>query len=102
MDSGLVIHHFTDDKVTRGDVAHSTRPSVNNPIGVPHAASRYAKRGAAPAGFFAGLWHGFIAPISRFIAIHNPAVRTHETRNTGRPYTLGYKIGSADPFALDR
>ena len=82
-------------------MARERRSSVNNPIGVPHAKSKYAQHGAPPAGFIAGLWHGFIAPISKFIALQNPAVRTYETRNIGRLYNIGYKIGSADPFALD-
>lgn len=89
------------ERFTRGDVARSEQSRVNNPIGVPHANSPYAKRGATPAGFIAGLWHGFIAPISSFAALRNPAVRAHETRNNGRWYQVGYKIGSADPFALD-
>jgi hypothetical protein len=33
--------------------------------------------------------------------MQNPAVRTYEARNSGRLYNIGYKIGSADPFALD-
>jgi hypothetical protein len=82
-------------------VARERKPSTVNPIGVPHANSKYAKRGADPAGFLAGLWHGFIAPISKFAAMQNPAIRTYETRNSGRRYNIGYKIGSADPFALD-
>jgi hypothetical protein len=82
-------------------VARERTPNAINPIGVPHANSKYAKRGSDPAGFLAGLWHGFIAPISKFAAIQYPAIRTYETRNSGRPYSIGYKIGSADPFALD-
>jgi hypothetical protein len=82
-------------------VATGRKPSVNNPIGVPHATSKYAQRGATPAGFIAGVWHGFIAPISKFASMGNPAARTYETRNVGRLYNIGYKIGSADPFALD-
>ena len=82
-------------------MATGSKSSANNPIGIPLANSKYAKRGAAPAGFIAGLWHGFIAPISTFAAMGNPAVRTYETRNAGRLYSIGYKIGSADPFALD-
>jgi hypothetical protein len=82
-------------------VARERKPSAVNPIGVPIVNSKYAKRGADPAGFIAGLWHGFIAPISKFVSMQNPAVRTYEARNTGRLYSIGYKIGSADPFALD-
>jgi hypothetical protein len=77
------------------------KSSVNNFFGVPGANSKYAQRGAGPAGFIAGLWHGFVAPISTFAALGNPAVQSHETRNTGRWYSVGYKIGSADPFALE-
>lgn len=81
-----------------GDVAGQ---NDNNLIGVPHANSRYAHAGAPPAGFLAGLWHGFVAPVSQFVALSNPNVRAHESRNDGRWYLIGYRIGSADPFALD-
>jgi hypothetical protein len=84
-----------------GDEAMRNKSGTNNPIGVPHANSKYAQRGATPAGFFAGIWHGFIAPISQFVSLGNPAVRTHEARNTGRAYIIGYRIGAADPYALE-
>lgn len=75
--------------------------SASNVIGVPTANSKYAQRGEAPAGFLAGLWHGFIAPLSKFAALNNPAVREYESRNNGTWYRVGYRIGAADPFALD-
>ena len=76
------------------------RKEQENWIGLPMANSQYARRGATPAGFIAGLWHGFIAPISAFAAMGNPVVRTHESQNSGKWYRVGYRIGAGDPFAL--
>jgi hypothetical protein len=76
------------------------RERANNILGIPTANSKHARRGEDPAGFLAGIWHGFIAPLTSFAALGNPAVREYETRNNGRWYRVGYRIGAADPFAL--
>jgi len=76
---------------------NENRSNIRNLIGIPDAASRTPS--GTRAGFLAGLWHGFIQPLSRFLSFTNPTVRSHETRNTTRWYLVGYKIGAADPFA---
>jgi hypothetical protein len=43
-----------------------------------------------PAGFFWGVWHGWISPISLIIGIINHNIRIYETANTGWWYDLGY------------
>lgn len=43
-----------------------------------------------PAGFFSGVWHGWIAPISLIVGIFNHSVRIYEVNNTGWWYDLGY------------
>ena len=45
--------------------------------------SKYKVLGAAPAGFWAGLWHGIIAPFTFFISLLNPNVSMFETNNNG-------------------
>lgn len=44
------------------------------------------------AGFFMGIWHGWIAPITLIWQLFNPAVRIYEPYNTGWFYDLGYYI----------
>lgn len=45
-----------------------------------------------PAGFFSGIWHGWIAPISLIVGLFNHDVRIYESFNTGWWYDLGFYI----------
>lgn len=45
---------------------------------------------AKPAGFFTGLWHGLIAPISLIVQIFNKSIRVYEAANVGFWYDLGF------------
>lgn len=45
-----------------------------------------------PAGFFTGIWHGWIAPLSLIVGIFNDGVRIYEPDNTGWWYDLGFYI----------
>jgi hypothetical protein len=44
----------------------------------------------APAGFFTGIWHGWIAPLSLVASLFSDGVRIYEVNNTGWWYDLGY------------
>jgi len=46
-----------------------------------------------PAGFFAGLWHGFIALFSFVIGLFSDSVNMYEVSNSGNWYDLGFLIG---------
>ena len=46
-----------------------------------------------PAGFWFGLWHGFIAVISLIIHIFNDSVAVYEIHNTGGWYDFGFLMG---------
>ena len=46
-----------------------------------------------PAGFWAGLWHGFISLVTFVISLFNPDVGVYEIDNSGWPYNLGFIIG---------
>ena len=43
-----------------------------------------------PAGFFTGIWHGWIAPVSLVFSIFNRNIAIYEVFNTGFLYDLGY------------
>jgi hypothetical protein len=48
----------------------------------------------APATFFAGVWHGLIAPFTLIASLLNPAaVRMYEAHNVGPQYDLGFLMG---------
>lgn len=51
-----------------------------------------------PAGFFAGIWHGWIAPISLVVGIFNKNIRVYETANTGWWYDLGFYMAVISGF----
>ena len=60
--------------------------------------SKYQLPGAKPAGFWAGLWHGLIAPITFIVSLFTPNVRIYETNNRGRLYDFGFIIGISGSF----
>ena len=45
---------------------------------------------ARPAGFFMGIWHGWIAPVSLVGEFFNPELRVYEQVNTGFGYDFGF------------
>ena len=50
------------------------------------------------AGFFSGIWHGWIAPISLIISFFNPSVRIYEVYNTGFWYDFGFYMAVISGF----
>ncbi len=46
-----------------------------------------------PAGFWKGLWHGFIALFTFIISLFNDNVSMYEVVNKGGLYDLGFIIG---------
>lgn len=48
--------------------------------------------GDAP-GFWFGLWHGFIAPVTFIISVFTDAVRVYAVPNLGRWYDFGFMLG---------
>ncbi len=51
-----------------------------------------------PAGFFWGVWHGWIAPISLIWGFFNPEIRIYEVYNTGWWYDFGYYMAIISGF----
>ncbi|MFZ5966865.1 MAG: hypothetical protein ACOYVK_06795 [Bacillota bacterium] len=69
-----------------------------NILAVAGPNSKYKLPDADPAGFWAGLWHGLIAPITFMISIFNPNVGIYETNNIGRLYDFGFILGVSSSF----
>ncbi len=58
-----------------------------------------------PAGFFWGIWHGWVAPVSLVIGIFKKNIRIYEVNNAGWWYDLGFYIaiiGGFGGFSLFR
>ena len=51
-----------------------------------------------PAGFFTGVWHGWIAPVSLIWGTFNKAIRVYEPINTGWFYDFGFYIAIIGGF----
>jgi len=45
------------------------------------------------AGFWQGLWHGIIAPITFIISLFSDTVNVYEVHNNGGWYTFGFLLG---------
>jgi hypothetical protein len=48
---------------------------------------------ADPAGFWVGLWHGFISLFTFIISLFNDSVKVYEIANKGHLYDLGFILG---------
>ena len=55
--------------------------------------------GAQSAGFFLGLWHGFIAPITFFVSLFTDNVNIYEVANNGNWYDFGFVLGGGLLFS---
>lgn len=51
-----------------------------------------------PAGFFSGIWHGWIAPFALIAHLFNGDVRIYELDNTGIWYDVGFYIAVISGF----
>jgi len=50
------------------------------------------------AGFWMGLWHGLISPISFIISLFSKNVYVFEVHNNGGWYTFGFLLGASSVF----
>ncbi|MCL2664127.1 MAG: hypothetical protein FWE82_00795 [Defluviitaleaceae bacterium] len=52
----------------------------------------------APAGFFWGIWHGWIAPVSLVVSIFNKSANIYEINNIGFWYDFGFYMAVVSGF----
>jgi hypothetical protein len=57
------------------------------------ASGNEAADSANDAGFWLGLWQGFIAPIAFIVSLFNDSVGIYEVDNNGAWYDFGYVFG---------
>lgn len=50
------------------------------------------------AGFWLGLWHGLIAPITFIISLFTDTVNVYEVHNSGNWYDFGFVLGVSTAF----
>lgn len=64
---------------------------VNPELGV-------APEGGDVAGFWMGLWHGIIAPVTFVISLFTDNVNIYEVHNNGNWYDFGFVLGAGILF----
>lgn len=66
-------------------------PGANEQLGVPRTSTELA-------GFWLGLWHGLIFPLSFLVSLFKDGVQVYEVHNSGAWYNFGYLLGLASCF----
>lgn len=59
----------------------------------PNELQNSANQEGKIAGFWQGLWHGFIAPFAFGISLFKDNVGVYELHNNGRWYNFGFILG---------
>ena len=57
-----------------------------------------AVTGDGGAGFWLGLWHGIIAPLTFLISLFTDGVNVYEVNNNGNWYDFGFVLGAGILF----
>lgn len=50
------------------------------------------------AGFWDGVWHGLIAPVTFVISLFSDTIKVYEIHNNGNWYTFGFLAGASIIF----
>lgn len=65
----------------------------------PNVQRGVAGDGGDVAGFWLGLWHGIISPVTFFISLFADGVNIYELHNNGNWYNFGFVIGAGILFS---
>ncbi len=60
----------------------------------PNKLARTPDREGEVAGFWLGVWHGLIAPITFIISVFSDKVSLYEVHNSGGWYNFGFVLGA--------
>jgi hypothetical protein len=66
-------------------------PGVNPDVGTPAP-------GGDIAGFWQGIWQGFISPVTFVISLFTDKVNLYEVHNSGNWYDFGFVLGAGILF----
>ncbi|MEM7371608.1 MAG: hypothetical protein AAF587_23540 [Bacteroidota bacterium] len=53
---------------------------------------------AAPSGFWMGVWHGIIAPVTFIISLFSDTIQMYDINNNGGWYDFGFVLGAGILF----
>jgi len=60
----------------------------------PNAMEKTADAGGNVAGFWKGVWHGLISPVTFIISLFTKDIRFYEIHNNGGWYNFGFVLGA--------
>jgi len=60
----------------------------------PNRLEKTTDRDGEVAGFWMGLWHGFITPITFIISLFSDSIAFYEVHNNGNWYNFGFVLGA--------
>jgi hypothetical protein len=60
----------------------------------PNKLAKTANSEGDVAGFWLGLWHGLIAPITFIVSLFSEKVTLYEVHNSGGWYNFGFVLGA--------
>jgi len=60
----------------------------------PNQLARTANSKGEVAGFWLGLWHGLIAPVTFIVSLFSKNVSLYEVHNSGGWYNFGFVLGA--------
>jgi len=60
----------------------------------PNTVQKTADEEGKIAGFWRGLWHGLISPITFIVSLFSRSVNIYEVHNSGSWYNFGFVIGA--------
>jgi hypothetical protein len=66
---------------------------TNSFVGTSREAQPQAAAEPKPAGFWMGLWHGIITPVTFVISLFSRATQIYEVHNNGGWYDFGFLLG---------
>ncbi len=64
----------------------------------PNGLAHSAGANGSVAGFWLGLWHGFICPVTFIISLFSDKVHLYEVHNNGGWYNFGFLLGACMIF----
>jgi len=60
----------------------------------PNSVEKTANQEGKTAGFWLGLWHGLISPITFIISLFSSHIDIYEVHNSGSWYNFGFVLGA--------
>jgi hypothetical protein len=71
----------------------SCAPGTNNFVDTPREPAPQSTEAPKAAGFWYGLWHGVISPVTFVISLFSRNTQIYEVHNNGGWYDFGFLLG---------